>query len=104
VMAGLGNLYRTELCFVLGVTPWTPVNDVATLERAPGLAHRLLTLNRDGPAQVTTGRSRRGEEHWVYRRRTCLRCATPVRRAMQGRAPHERVTYWCPSCQRGPVG
>jgi endonuclease VIII len=104
VMAGLGNLYRTELCFVLGVTPWTPIGDVATIARVPGLAHRLLVVNRDGPSQVTTGRSRRGDEHWVYRRRTCLRCATPVRRSMQGPATTERVTYWCPSCQHGPEG
>ncbi|MGB9374766.1 MAG: DNA-formamidopyrimidine glycosylase family protein [Jiangellales bacterium] len=104
VMAGLGNLYRTELCFVLGVTPWTPVGDVGSLARAPGLAHRMLVANRDGPAQPTTGRTRRGEEHWVYRRRACLRCATPVRRSMQGRAGQERVTYWCPACQHGPTG
>lgn len=104
VMAGLGNLYRTELCFIVGVTPWTPVADVATLSRVPGLAHRLLMVNRDGPSQVTTGRSRRGQEHWVYGRRACLRCTTPVRRSMQGAATQQRVTYWCPSCQQGPVG
>ena len=29
VLAGLGNLYRCEVLFLRGVTPWTPVGDVA---------------------------------------------------------------------------
>lgn len=103
VMAGLGNLYRTELCFLLGVTPWTAVADLPEPARVPDLAHRLLMANRDRYEQVTTGRSGPGQRHWVFERSTCLRCNTPVSTALQGPPTRQRLTYWCATCQRGPA-
>lgn len=103
VMAGLGNLYRTELCFLIGVTPWTPVGELGDPARVPALAHRLLMANRDRYEQITTGRSGPAYHHWVFERRTCLRCAGPVATAFQGPQGQERITYWCPSCQSGPA-
>lgn len=102
VMAGLGNLYRTELCFLLGVTPWTPTRQV-DLARVPALAHSLLTANRERYEQITTGQSGRGRHHWVFERRTCLRCGTPVATGLQGPPTQQRLTYWCPRCQTGPA-
>jgi endonuclease-8 len=104
-LAGIGNVYKSELCFVTGVTPWTPVDDVPDLPRMVELAHRLLEANRDRPMRVTTGETRTGRNLWVYGRKrgTCLRCGTPVRSADQGPAGEERVTYWCPHCQAGPA-
>jgi formamidopyrimidine-DNA glycosylase len=102
VMAGLGNLYRTELCFLLGVTPWTEVGALVDPQRVPHLAHRLLMANRDRVEQVTTGSMRPDRQHWVFERRQCGRCGTPVARARQGSAPRDRLTYWCPACQSGP--
>jgi endonuclease-8 len=102
VLAGLGNLYRTELCFLRGVTPFVPVGQVADLDAWAPLAHRLLMANRDRAEQVTTGRSARGSRQWVFERSTCLRCGTRVATAPQGEPPRQRVSYWCPSCQRGP--
>lgn len=103
-LAGIGNLYRTEVLFLHGVTPWTPVGDVDDLPRLVERARTLLVANKDDWPQITTGDSRRGRQHWVFERagRPCLRCATPVRTAMQGTPPQDRVTYWCPHCQRGP--
>ncbi len=103
VMAGLGNLYRTEICFVLGVTPWTPVGTLTDPARIPDLARRMLMVNRDRPEQVTTGSMRPDRRHWVFERRTCARCGSPVATARQGPATQERITYWCPVCQSGPV-
>ncbi len=103
VMAGLGNLYRTELCFLLGVTPWTAVADLPEPDRVPDLAHRLLMANRERYEQVTTGRSGPGQRHWVFERSTCLRCSTPVSTALQGPPTRQRLTYWCATCQRGPA-
>lgn len=103
VLAGLGNLYRTELCFLRGTTPWTRVADVATPHAWVELAHRLLRANRDRAEQVTTGRSGRGERHWVFERSTCLRCGSRVGTALQGQPGRERITYWCPACQAGPA-
>lgn len=103
VMAGLGNLYRTELCFLLARTPWTPVADVADPRHVVELGRRLLMANRDRYTQVTTGQTAPGRRHWVFERRTCLRCGGSVSTAMQGSPGRERITYWCPRCQHGPA-
>ena len=101
-LAGIGNLYKTELCFLLGVTPWTPVRDV-DLARLVERAHSLLRANRDRPEQVTTGERRPDRSHWVFERRACLRCGTRLRTAAQGQAPYARLSSWCPRCQHGPA-
>lgn len=105
VLAGIGNVYKSELCFLLGVTPWAPVSEVDTAE-AVRLSHDLLFRNRDRYDRNTTGQRGRGRGTWVYgrskRAQGCLRCGGPVRIAEQGEALRERVTYWCPRCQTGP--
>ena len=103
VLAGLGNLYRTELCFLRGTTPWTRVEDVAQPRAWVDLAHRLLLANRDRAEQVTTGRTGRAARHWVFERSTCLRCGSRVGTNLMGRPGRERITYWCPTCQAGPA-
>ncbi|SMF76029.1 Fpg/Nei family DNA glycosylase [Streptomyces sp. Amel2xC10] len=104
-LAGIGNVYKSELCFLLGVTPWLPIGALPAdraAKLAP-LAKRLLEANRDHPVRNTTGR--RGQDLFVYgrARRPCLRCGTPVRVADQGDGSRERPTYWCPHCQQGPA-
>ncbi|GAA4218582.1 Fpg/Nei family DNA glycosylase [Actinocatenispora rupis] len=104
-LAGIGNLYKSELAFLRGVSPWAPVRDVPDLPGLVRLAHEVLTANRDRWSQVTTGVDRPGERTFVYgrARRPCRRCGTPVRRAEQSDGPPDgRVTYWCPSCQPEP--
>jgi endonuclease-8 len=107
VLAGVGNLYRAETCFVAGVTPFTPVADLP--EHGSGAAqvvavtHRLLQLNKGRWQQSTTGDLRRGRDHWVFEQRRCLRCGTGVLTAATGEGGRERVAYWCPRCQRGPA-
>ncbi|MGH8823827.1 MAG: DNA-formamidopyrimidine glycosylase family protein [Jiangellaceae bacterium] len=101
-LAGIGNLYKTELCFLRGVSPWTLVQDVGDLRPWVDLAHRLLDANKGGYAQSTTGDTRPTRKNWVYGRRTCLRCGGPVRRGRQGAEPQDRVSQWCPHCQPGP--
>jgi endonuclease-8 len=104
-LAGIGNVYKSELCFLLGVTPWLPVGALPADRAAklPGLAQRLLEANRDRPVRSTTGR--RHQDLFVYGRapRPCLRCGTSVRAAEQGDGSRERPTYWCPTCQTGPA-
>ena len=103
-LAGIGNVYVAELCFLRGVTPWTPFGEVRAPEKLVALARRLLEANKARPGQVTTGDTRRGRTHWVYgrERRPCLRCGTAIRSARHGRAEESRVAYWCPRCQLGP--
>ncbi|MEU1513744.1 DNA-formamidopyrimidine glycosylase family protein [Streptomyces sp. NPDC005811] len=104
-LAGIGNVYKSELCFLLGVTPWLPVGALPADRAAhlPGLARRLLEVNRDRVVRRTTGLPH--QDLFVYGRapRPCLRCGTSVRVADQGDGAQERPTYWCPSCQRGPA-
>ncbi len=106
VLAGLGTVYRTETCFLAGVTPYLPVGELGTVGPVTGelvdLAHRLLDANKERHLQVTTGDTRRGRWHWVYGQRACLRCGGPVATGELGRRGRERLTWWCPSCQRGP--
>ena len=101
-LAGIGNVYAAETCFVAGVSPWTPVGDVADLPAVVAAAHRLLTANRHRGRRVTTGDSRR--PYWVYDRAglPCRRCGNGIRSAPQGTPPQQRTTYWCPSCQPAP--
>lgn len=99
-LAGVGNIYKNETCFLAGVDPRTPVGKIEDrLPRIVEIAQRLLEANRDKTVRDTTGLRRPGL--WIYRRRGgCLRCGTPVRYADVGPAGTERATWWCPSCQQ----
>ncbi len=103
LLAGIGNMYQAELCFVSGVHPRTPVGEVAGLARLLRRARQMLELNAERPVQSTTGNLRERERMWVYRRdrQPCRRCRTPVRVTMAGPPGRERASYWCPSCQPG---
>jgi len=105
LMAGVGNVYKAEVCFLLGISPWTPVSEV-DIEKAVRLSRELLLRNATSPARNTTGDPRRDRTLWVYgRTRTgCLRCGGRVLAADQGEELRERVTYYCPNCQPGPRG
>jgi endonuclease-8 len=102
-LAGLGNLYANELCFLAGVHPTAPLAAVGDLHRLVHRAHAMLDANKERTAQTTTGNLRPGHQHWVYRRerKPCLRCGQRVRVVMTGEAGRERATYWCPACQPG---
>ncbi|MFI5807973.1 DNA-formamidopyrimidine glycosylase family protein [Streptomyces sp. NPDC051561] len=124
-LAGIGNVYKSELCFLARVTPWLPVAalppDVPA--RLVATAHRLLDINKDHPDRRTTtlprtkstsspiagtptpSTARTSTPLYVYGResRPCLRCTTPIRRADQSDGNRARPTYWCPNCQRGPT-
>ena len=102
-LAGIGNVYVAELCFLRGVTPWTPFGEVTAPEKLVALAKRLLEANKTRPGHITTGDTRRGRTNWVYGRehQPCLRCGTPVRSGEHGPPGQTRVAYWCPRCQRG---
>jgi endonuclease-8 len=106
VIAGIGNVWRCELCFLRGLDPWMPVGQVRDPQRLIDLIKRAFEANRQQAGHVTTGDPRRGFAHYVYGRadQPCRRCRTPIRRrAMAPDEAGERVTYWCPSCQP-PVG
>ena len=105
-LAGLGNLWVNEIAFLRGHSPWTPVGgvDLPALVRLAARALRT-SVHVTGAYQVTTGNTRRGEQHWVTGRagRPCLRCGTPIRVVAEVTDdPERRRTWWCPTCQPGP--
>jgi endonuclease VIII len=104
IMAGVGNLYATEICFLLGVSPWTPVSEMDAA-KAVTLARKLLLANAWHYEQSTTGQLARGRRNWVYdrTRQGCFRCGGPVRVASHGEGVERRPTWFCPRCQPGPA-
>ncbi len=98
VMAGVGNVYANELCFVSGLRPTTPVGEVVDPLRLAGRAQKMLWANKSRVSRTTTGDTHRSRELWVYGRagQPCRRCGTLIETDKDG----DRVTYWCPSCQR----
>jgi endonuclease-8 len=101
-LAGFGNEYVNEICFLHGLLPTRPVAEVPDIGHVIDRGRRLITVNRDRVQRTFTGSTRRGEEHWVFNRenRPCRRCGAPVRRGELGDDPIRlRNTYWCPSCQ-----
>ena len=101
VMAGLGNVYKSEICFLTGTDPWTQVGEVRDLARVVDVAKRTIEANRSTGMQITTGDKRPGRRHWVYGRKgePCRRCGTPIAKRDEVVGTRERVTYWCTTCQ-----
>jgi endonuclease-8 len=117
VLAGVGNEFKSEICFVTGIHPFCRVAAL-TLEQIQSVvaaSQKLLRANVlvDSPDTLVTyaGATRRTTHAsdptasvWVYGRHgePCRRCAEPIRRRIQG--PDARVTFWCPRCQPMPDG
>jgi endonuclease VIII len=91
VLAGVGNIYKSEGCFAARVDPWRRVGDLSG-EELREVASRTRSLML---AAAESGRAPKA----VYRRagRPCPRCGTAIRSRPQG--DEARVTYWCPACQ-----
>ena len=107
VLAGIGNVYKSEVLFIHRVDPWTPVGSLPAETRDALLATaQQLLLRNVAPGTVgrtTTAPGTSSGRLYVYgrARRPCTRCSTPISRARQGE--QGRSTYWCPRCQ-GPGG
>jgi endonuclease-8 len=103
-VAGLGNVYRSELPFLERISPFAPVNQVSGEKLRALLARgeKLIKLNSGGGARVTTAAGTPSNTY-VYGRtgRPCLRCRTPIKSRVTKRTPESppRRVYWCPRCQ-----
>jgi endonuclease-8 len=100
LVAGLGNVYKSELLFLLGLDPFAVVAayDDATLSALLERARVELRRNLDGRPRRTR-RDGAPQRHFVYGRRgePCARCGRPIAVRSQGAAA--RSTYWCAHCQ-----
>lgn len=100
VAAGIGNVYRSEICFLQGVHPETPIGALTTGVRRGLLARgaELLRANLMTSRRTTVPGGQPGSL-FVYGRagRGCRRCATPIELSRPG--DQARMVFWCPSCQ-----
>jgi endonuclease-8 len=105
-LAGIGNVYKSEVLWLERVSPFAVVSDVddEVLRRLIATARRLLLLNASatrGPERVTTAGDRGAPGPlYVYGRtgRPCRRCRAAITRVQQG-SDLPRSTFWCPACQ-----
>jgi len=117
VLAGVGNVFKSEVCFVEGVNPFCLVSALTDGQVAAliSTAQRLVAANvleDSGNTIVTYRGQQRRTTHgsdpqdslWVYGRSgsPCRKCGTTIRHRLQG--PDARVTFWCPMCQPMPDG
>ncbi|MGN6254323.1 MAG: Fpg/Nei family DNA glycosylase [Solirubrobacterales bacterium] len=90
LVAGIGNIFKSEACFAAGIDPWRPVGDLSDEE----LRSVLGAAREQMQAAVESGR----HSLRIYRRRgACPRCRGPV--SSRGQGDDNRTTYWCPRCQ-----
>jgi endonuclease-8 len=111
VLAGLGNVYKSEVAFAAGVNPFRKMSTITPreMESMVKVAQRYMKANVvDGKGDQivtysgnrrTTHASNREERLWVYGRQgqECRRCGAAVMMRKQG--VQARSTYWCPECQ-----
>jgi endonuclease-8 len=111
ILAGLGNVFKSEVCFASGVSPFRRVDTLSQDEllRLVNTARSFLLANvreTSGDRMVTypglrrtTGRSNLEESLWVYgrRREPCRKCGAAIESYKQGL--EARTTFWCPQCQ-----
>jgi endonuclease VIII len=108
LVAGIGNVYKSETLFLAGVDPWRALGSLTDDERTRigEIAAELLAKGVRDRGRISTyeepGRppGRPSGAKWVYGRRgrPCRRCGTPIR--SRGQGDDNRTTYWCPACQR----
>jgi len=111
VMAGLGNVYKSEVPFAAGVNPFRQMRTITDreMEKMAEVSQKYMKANvvdGAGDAIVTYSGNRRttqamnvGDRLWVYGRQgeECRRCGAVVMMRKQGE--QVRSTYWCPGCQ-----
>ena len=111
IMAGLGNVFKSEVCFACGVNPFRLVGGLGKEELSclVETARKFLLANVTATSgdqittytgmRRTTGRANSEERLWVYGRRgePCRNCGTPIESRKQGE--DARTSFWCPQCQ-----
>ena len=101
-VAGFGNVYAIEVPYIAGVSPNQTVGTIEGLELLVRLGTALIRTNADRGPQNTTGRRLTTADHWIYGRRgrPCPICGTTLDGWDERNSPWQRISVWCPSCQR----
>jgi len=111
MIAGIGNVYKSEVCFACRVNPFRQVSSLSDAEALCLITKaqeymRANITDHSGDGIVTytgfrrtTRRADHGARLWVYARHNqpCRQCGAAIQSRKQGEAA--RVTFWCPECQ-----
>jgi endonuclease VIII len=102
ILAGLGNVFKSEVCFVAGVNPFQRVGELSKmqLESLISIARKLMSANvTNAGMRQTTGSPDPEERLWVYQRngQPCRHCGATIVSRKQG--IDARTSFWCPVCQ-----
>lgn len=106
LVAGIGNIFKSEGLFRAEIDPRRPVADLSRdeVDRIWEATRPLMRRNVERSGAIVTlppdrANEAERERYWVYRRRgrPCRACGEEVRMVRQGR--HDRTTYFCPACQ-----
>jgi len=114
VIAGIGNVYKSEVLFGARINPFVRVAVLTRdqLAEIVAVGMRFMRANVGASAsggivtyagmRRTTGRADPSARLWVYGRggQPCRRCGTSISRRKHG--PFARSTYWCDRCQPEP--
>jgi endonuclease-8 len=114
LLSGIGNIFKSEICFACGINPFRTVSDLSDdeLQCVVSTARKFMLANvteSSGdkittyvPMRRTTGRANVSERLWVYKRtgEPCRRCGNAIASRKQGF--DARTSFWCPRCQ--PLG
>ena len=93
-VAGIGNMWKAECCWAAELDPWRETASVGDEQVLAAVAFAREEMTRSAREGV------HARPHAVYRKegRPCPRCGTSIRQ--RGQWEHNRVTFWCPACQR----
>ena len=112
VVAGIGNVFKSEVLFLCGIHPDRPASAITDAERATLIDTAALAMRAnirpDAGAGIvtyrglrrTTRQARPSDQLWVYGRagKPCRRCGTVIESSKRG--TDARATFWCGRCQR----
>ena len=101
-IAGIGNIYACEICFLAGINPFKKISNLSAVdlqnlaEAIPEVIKNAYTL---GGSTIRTYKDTNGEKgrttHMVYGQKICRLCSSVISKGPQ----NGRTTYWCNKCQ-----
>jgi len=113
LLSGIGNVFKSEICFACGINPFRQVSDLTDdeLKCIVSKARKFMLANVTEagdkittyvPMRRTTARANISERLWVYKRtgEPCRQCGSAIVSRKQGF--DARTSFWCPRCQ--PMG
>jgi len=101
-IAGIGNIYASEICFLAGINPFKKIKNL-TAENLQNLSESISEVIKNaytyGGSTIRTYKDTNGEKgktvHMIYGQKICRLCKSIVSKGPQ----NGRTTYWCNKCQ-----